>query len=75
MEKAIPFWEEAYRSDNIMAFSIEPNKTVTEYEHLLNKDAAVWKRAAVKVKMFCTWRNRAFIISSLLIFRRRVLPS
>ena len=41
MEKAIPFWEEAYRSDNIMAFPIEPNKTVTEYEHLLNKDAAV----------------------------------
>lgn len=24
-----------------MAFPIEPNKTVTEYEHLLNKDAAV----------------------------------
>lgn len=32
---------EAYLSDNIMAFPIEPNKTATEYEHLLNKDAAV----------------------------------
>lgn len=41
MEKAIPFWEEAYRNDNIMAFPIKPNKTVTEYEHLLDKDAAV----------------------------------
>lgn len=41
MEKAIPFWEEAYRNDNIMAFPIEPNNTLKEYEHLLGKDAAV----------------------------------
>lgn len=41
MEKAIPFWEETYRSDNIMTFPIEPNKTLTEYEHLLDKNAAV----------------------------------
>lgn len=41
MEKPIPFWEDAYRSDNVMAFPIEPNKTVVEYEHLLDKDSAI----------------------------------
>lgn len=41
MEKAIPFWEETYRNDNIMAFPIEPNNTLKEYEHLFGKDAAV----------------------------------
>lgn len=37
----MPFWEEAYRNDNIMAFPIEPNKTVKEYESLLDKNATV----------------------------------
>lgn len=41
MEKEIPFWEEAYRSDNIMAFPIEPNNTLKEFEHLLSKNAAI----------------------------------
>lgn len=41
MEKPVPFWEVAYRSDNVMAFPIKPNKTVVEYEHLLDKNAAV----------------------------------
>lgn len=41
MEKPIPFWEDAYRSDNIMAFPIEPNKTVVEYEHLFHNNAAI----------------------------------
>ena len=41
MENIIPFWEKAYRSDNITAFPIEPNKTIVEYEHLLDKDAAI----------------------------------
>lgn len=41
MNKGVPFWENAYRSDNIMAFPIQPNKTVVEYEHLLGKNAAV----------------------------------
>ena len=41
MENAIPFWEKIYRSDNITAFPIMPNKTLVEYEHLLDKNAAV----------------------------------
>ncbi|MBD5111650.1 MAG: methyltransferase domain-containing protein [Ruminococcaceae bacterium] len=41
MENPVPFWEDAYRSDNVMAFPIEPNKTVVEYEHLLDKNAAI----------------------------------
>ena len=41
MKKMIPFWEEAYQNDDIMAFPIEPNNTLKEYEHLLSKDAAV----------------------------------
>ncbi|MBD5104399.1 MAG: methyltransferase domain-containing protein [Ruminococcaceae bacterium] len=41
MKKMIPFWEEAYQNDDIMAFPIEPNNTLKEYEHLLSKHAAV----------------------------------
>ena len=41
MEDIIPFWEKAYGSDNITAFPSEPNKTIVEYEHLLDKDAAI----------------------------------
>lgn len=37
----IPFWEKAYQSDNIAAFSAVPNKTVVEYEHLLDKSANI----------------------------------
>lgn len=31
-----PFWEEVYQKENTAAFSLEPNATVKEYEHLLN---------------------------------------
>lgn len=41
MEKAVPFWETAYRDDNVMAFTVEPNKTVVEYESLLDKNADI----------------------------------
>ncbi|MBD5383854.1 MAG: methyltransferase domain-containing protein [Ruminococcaceae bacterium] len=41
MNKSVPFWEEAYRTDNVMAFSVQPNKTVVEYESLLDKNADI----------------------------------
>lgn len=34
----IPFWEEAYQKDDVMAFSIEPNRTIKEFEHLFKKE-------------------------------------
>lgn len=37
----IPFWEKTYRDDNVMTFSIEPNKTLTELEPLLDKNADI----------------------------------
>lgn len=41
MEKAVPFWEDLYRADDVMAFTVEPNKTVVEYERLLDKSANI----------------------------------
>lgn len=38
---AIPFWEEAYQDDNAVAFSIEPNATIKEFEHLLDKESRI----------------------------------
>lgn len=32
----VPFWEEAYREEDTVAFSVEPNITVTEFEHLID---------------------------------------
>lgn len=42
MEKApVPFWEETYKKDDIAAFSMEPNRTVKEFEHLVAKQANI----------------------------------
>lgn len=41
MSNNIPFWEEIYLNDDITAFTINPNKTLTEFEHLLNKNADI----------------------------------
>lgn len=41
MDEAIPFWEKAYRSDDIMSFSTEPNITVKEFEHLIHKQSGI----------------------------------
>ena len=38
---AIPFWENNYREKDIVAFSSEPNATVTEFEHLVSTPAAI----------------------------------
>lgn len=40
-ENAVPFWEEAYQKNDIMAFSAEPNTTVKEFEHLVDKQANI----------------------------------
>lgn len=37
----VPFWEEAYQEYNTAAFSIEPNTTVTEFEHLINNQSKI----------------------------------
>ena len=37
----VPFWEEAYQDEKAVAFSIEPNMTIREYEYLLNKQSKI----------------------------------
>jgi len=42
MEKAAtPFWEEAYRKEDERAFSVQPNQTLQEFEHLLPKQSSI----------------------------------
>ncbi len=40
-ELIIPFWEETYLKDDVMTFSVEPNRTIKEFEHLLKKQSAI----------------------------------
>ena len=40
-ERRVPFWEEAYQKDNVMAFSIEPNKTIKEFEYLIDRQSNI----------------------------------
>lgn len=37
----VPFWEKAYQEYDTVAFSIEPNTTVTEFEHLISSPSKV----------------------------------
>ena len=37
----IPFWEEIYQKDNVMTFSVEPNRTIKEFESLLKKQSNI----------------------------------
>lgn len=37
----IPFWEETYQKDDVMTFSVEPNKTIKDFEHLLKKNSFI----------------------------------
>ncbi len=37
----VPFWEEAYKDENIVAFSSEPNATIKEFEHLLSRQSQI----------------------------------
>ena len=32
----VPFWEENYKSGDVVTFSVQPNPTVRESEYLLN---------------------------------------
>lgn len=42
MEKTVtPFWEEAYRKEDGRAFSVQPNRTLQEFEHLLQKQSNI----------------------------------
>lgn len=42
MDKTIvPFWEETYLKDNVMTFSVKPNKTIKEFEYLLKKQSNI----------------------------------
>ncbi len=36
-----PFWEKTYQDKEISTFSLEPNATVKEFEHLLNKQSRI----------------------------------
>lgn len=40
-KELVPFWEEAYQSDDMSAFSVEPNITLKEFEHLLSKQSKI----------------------------------
>ena len=40
-ERMIPFWEETYQNDNVMTFSIEPNRTIREFEYLLDRQSNI----------------------------------
>ncbi len=37
----VPFWEKSYQEIDTVAFSTEPNVTITEFEHLLNDQSKV----------------------------------
>lgn len=37
----VPFWEKAYQDYDTAAFSIEPNASITEFEHLMNTPSKV----------------------------------
>lgn len=37
----VPFWEEVYQDNDAVAFSVEPNATVKEFEHLLHKQSNI----------------------------------
>lgn len=39
--KSVPFWEKTYQEDNVMTFSVKPNKTLTEIEPLLSKNSDI----------------------------------
>lgn len=37
----IPFWEEAYKNSNILAFGTEPNESILQIENMLNKSSNI----------------------------------
>lgn len=53
----VPFWEEAYQDENIAAFSAEPNATIKEFEHLLNRQSRI-------IDIGCGEGQNAFYLAS-----------
>lgn len=41
VNKIVPFWEEAYQSKDVAAFSSTPNMTIKEFEQLFNEHSRV----------------------------------
>lgn len=41
IKDSIPFWEDAYKDKDAVAFSSEPNPTLKEFEHLINKNSQI----------------------------------
>jgi len=37
----VPFWENAYQDENAIAFSVNPNATIKEFEHLFDKQSQI----------------------------------
>lgn len=37
----IPFWEETYQKDDVNTFSVQPNRTIKEFEHMLKKQSNI----------------------------------
>lgn len=40
-KELVPFWEKAYQEYDTAAFSVEPNATVTEFEHRISKPSQI----------------------------------
>lgn len=40
-KKVVPFWEESYQNEDVVTFSMEPNATIKEFEHLINKQSRI----------------------------------
>lgn len=62
-KKSVLFWEEAYQSENITAFSSKPNATIKEFEHLLSKESRnttmgfIWLCGGI-VELIIIWIRR-----------------
>ena len=39
----VPFWEETYQKDNVMTFSVEPNRAIKETPCAIPLPPTCWK--------------------------------
>jgi len=37
----VPFWEDVYKNEDVIAFSVNPNATIKEFEHLFEKQSQI----------------------------------
>lgn len=40
-KELVPFWEDAYQDEDVVAFSVNPNETIKEFEHLIDKQSQI----------------------------------